>query len=81
MTQEPISVFLAHYDHFLRMNRIGDTEFAQMIGEPKMTIDAVRAGSMPAPLKMAAAIGWERVLVAVPKTIYEDEYRYIKKHE
>jgi len=79
MNEEPLGVFLAYYDNYLRRNRITDKEFADYIREPESTIYAVRAGKLPAPVKMCDAIGWERVLVSVPRMVFEDEYRYINK--
>jgi len=79
MREEPLSVFLAYYDHHLRMNGLNDAEFAESISETEWTMAAVRSGSIPAPLKMCAKIGWDRVSVSVPKTVYTDEYRYINK--
>ena len=61
------------------MNGLSDAEFAKSISETEWTIMSVRAGDLPAPHKMCRAIGWDRVSVSVPRTIYVEEYRYINK--
>ena len=78
---DPLGVFLAYYDSYLRRTGLTDAEFAQMISESEWTIRQVRDECIEAPKSMLDKIGWCKFKDSYYKRILVEEVRYMPKKE
>ena len=78
---DTLGVFLAHYDSYLRRNKLNDAQFAEMIHENEWTIRKVRDHSIDPPDKMLDAVGWCKFEHSYYKRLLVSEVRYMPKHE
>ncbi|MAF43464.1 MAG: hypothetical protein CMI54_04745 [Parcubacteria group bacterium] len=73
---DPVGVFLAYYDNYLRRNGLNDAAFAEMIHESEWTIRKVRDHSMEPPEKMLEVVGWCSFPHTYHKRVLVTETRY-----